>query len=139
MRPPETASPKNQELKIGGKVIRTQGDEYVAALKDWVSKGNKSEFAMSDDEYRRRMKGRSPEEGEAEASFKLAVSLHQKGQPELAQKWWLRAQKLNPESWNYHRQDWSFTTDAGKRWMDKFQKSTGDYYPPLVLKEKKPQ
>ena len=139
VRPPETASPKNQELKIGGKVIRTQGDEYVAALKDWVSKGSKSEFAMSDDEYRRRMKGRSPEEGEAEASFKLAVSLHQKGQPELAQKWWLRAQKLNPESWNYHRQDWSFTSDAGKRWMDKFQKSTGDYYPPLVLKEKKPQ
>ena len=55
VRPPETASPKNQELKIGGKVIRTQGDEYVAALRDWVAKGSKSEFAMSDQEYQRRV------------------------------------------------------------------------------------
>lgn len=138
VRPPETASPKTQELKIGSKVIRTQGDEYVAALRDWVAKGSKSEFAMTDEEYHRRVKERSPEEKEAEASFKLAVHLHQSGQTELAQKWWQRAQKLNPESWNYHRQDWSFTSEAGKRWMEKFEKTPGDYYPKLELKEKQP-
>ena len=80
------------------------------------------------------MKERSPAESEAEASFKLAVALRQKSQPDLAQKWFQRAQQLNPESWNYHRQDWSFSSDAGKRWMEKFQKSTTDYYPPLELK-----
>ena len=128
----------NQELKIGTKVIRTQGDEYIAALRDWVAKGSKSEFAMTDEEYHRRVKERSPEEKEAEVSFKLAVSLHQRGQTELAQKWWQRAQQLNPESWNYHRQDWSFTSVAGKRWREKFEKTPGDYYPQLELKEKKP-
>ena len=137
VRPPETAAPKNQELKIGGKLITTQGDDYVAALRDWVAKGDKSEFVLSDEEYKRRVKERSPQEKEAEASFKLAVSLHEKGQNELAQKWWQRAQTLNPESWNYHRQDWSFTTDAGKKWMEKFQNSKGDYYPKLELKDKK--
>lgn len=136
-RPPETAAPKNQELKIGGKLITTQGDDYVAALRDWVAKGDKSEFVLSDEEYKRRVKERSPQEKEAEASFKLAVALHEKGQNELAQKWWQRAQTLNPESWNYHRQDWSFTTDAGKKWMEKFQNSKGDYYPRLELKDKR--
>jgi tetratricopeptide (TPR) repeat protein len=136
VRPPETASPKNQELKIGGKVIRTEGDAYVAALRDWVAKGDKSEYVLSDEEYRRRVKERSPSEKEAEASFKLAIALHEAGQRELASKWWQRAQTLNPESWNYHRQDWSFTPDAGKKWMEKFQQSTGDYYPKLELKEK---
>ncbi len=137
VRPAETASPKNQELKVGGKVIRTQGDEYVAALRDWVAKGDQSEFAMSDEEYHRRVKDRSPAEGEAEASFQLAVYLHQQGQPELARKWWRQAQNLNPESWNYHRQDWSFTSEANQRLLEKFQKTPGDYYPALELKPKK--
>lgn len=137
VRPPETAAPKTQELKIGGKSITTQGDDYVAALRDWVAKGDKSEFVLSDDEYKRRVKERSPQEKEADAAFKLAVALHDKGQNELAAKWWQRAQTLNPESWNYHRQDWSFSTDAGKKWMEKFQNSQGDYYPKLELKDKK--
>ena len=136
-RPAETASPKNQELKIGEKVIRTQGDEYVAALRDWVSKGESSEFVVSDEEYHRRVQERSPDEREADACFKLAVALHDQGQNEAAQKWWQRAQTLNPESWNYHRQDWSFTGEAGKKWMEKFQKTTTDYYPRLEMKEKR--
>jgi hypothetical protein len=136
VRPPETAAPKTQELKIGVKSIATQGEDYVAALRDWVAKGDKSEFVLSDNEYKRRVKQRSPQEQEADAAFKLAVALHEKGQKELAQKWWQRAQTLNPESWNYHRQDWSFSTDAGKKWMEKFQNSQGDYYPKLELREK---
>lgn len=139
VRPAETASPKNQELKVGGKVIRTQGDQYVAALRDWVARGPQSEYVLSDAEYQRRVKERSPQEVEAEASFKLAVALHQKGQADLAQTWWRRAQQLNPDSWNYHRQDWSFSAEANKRWLDKFQKTTTDYYPSLELKETTPR
>ena len=135
VRPAETASPKNQELKVGGKVIRTQGDEYVAALRDWVAKGEASEFVLSDAEYARRVKQRTNEEKEADASFSLAVALREKGQPELASKWWQRAQTLNPDSWNYHRQDWSFSPDAGKKWLEKFQKTESDYYPQLEFKK----
>ncbi len=136
VRPSETAAPKNQELKIGGKTINTQGDAYVAALRDWVAKGESSEFVMSDAEYRRRVKERSPREREADACFKLAVALHDRGREDEARQWWLRAQTLSPDNWNYHRQDWSFTSEAGKKWMDKFQKTTTDYYPKLELKEK---
>ena len=138
VRPAETASPRNQELKIGAKVIRTQGDQYVAALRDWVARGPQSEFVLSDGEYQRRVKERSRREMEAEASFKLAVALHQIGSGDLAQTWWRRAQQLNPESWNYHRQDWSFAPEANQRWLDKFQRTAGDYYPPLELKAAAP-
>lgn len=134
VRPAETAAPKNQELKIAGKVIRTQGDEYVAALRDWVAKGPQSEFAMSDEEYHRRVKEPSATEGEAAASFQLAVDFHQQGELELARKWWQRAQQLNPDSWNYHRQDWSFTKEANKLWLEKFKNSHGDYYAPIKLR-----
>ena len=80
----------------------------------------------------------SPHQRCAAACFKLAVTLHERGQIDLARSWWRRAQNLDPENWNYHRQDWSFTNEAGKRWMEKFQKTSGDYYPKLELKEKKP-
>jgi len=135
-RPPETAAPKDQELQVAGKVIRTQGTAYINALRDWIAKGNQSKFVLTDDDYKRRLKDRSPNEQQAEACFKLAVALHEKGQPELARKWWQQAQQLNPDSWNYHRQDWSFSPDAGKKWMEKFQRTTTDYYPALELKPK---
>ncbi len=64
---------------------------------------------------------------------------HDKGKNELADKYWQRAQQLNPEDWNYHRQQWSFgtTQDAGKKWMDKFQKLEEPYYPELKIEPKK--
>ena len=58
---------------------------------------------------------------EADASFKLAVWFQQAGNAELAQKYFERAQTLNPDDWNYHRQEWSFTGEAGKKWLEKFK------------------
>jgi hypothetical protein len=49
----------------------------------------------------------------------------------------LATQTLNPNDWNYHRQDWSFTPrEAGAKWMEKFQKLEQPYYPKLELKPK---
>ena len=45
-----------------------------------------------------------------------------------------RAQTLNPDDWNYHRQEWSFTGDADKNWLEKFKKTDERYYPKLKLK-----
>ena len=71
---------------------------------------------------------------EADASFKLAVYFHDNGNQELASKYFEHAQQLNPNDWNYHRQEWSFTPkEAGKKWMDKFQKLDTPYYPKLDL------
>jgi hypothetical protein len=134
VRPAETAWTKNSTLKIGDNSIVTEGEAYVAAIRDWVAKGEHSTFALSDEEFARRAKPRSASEMEADASFKLAVFFHESQKSELAEKYWARAQQLNPDDWNYHRQDWSFTPqEAGKKWLDKFQKLDGPYYPKLEI------
>jgi hypothetical protein len=72
---------------------------------------------------------------ETDASFKLAVWFHEKGNSALAAKYWEHAQQLNPDDWNYHRQEWTFTPqEAGKKWREKFDKLDQPYYPKLVIK-----
>ncbi|MBH80377.1 MAG: hypothetical protein CMQ49_07715 [Gammaproteobacteria bacterium] len=47
---------------------------------------------------------------------------------------WQSAQPLNPDSWNYARQDWSFTLqEAGANWQRKFEALEGrPYYKPIT-------
>jgi hypothetical protein len=136
VRPAEPAWTSNQTLKIGAKSIVNEGEPYITALRDWVEKGDQSSAFLSDEEFARRAKPRSAAEMEAEASFKLAVWFHENGNAELAAKYWKRAQELNPDDWNYHRQDWSFTPqEAGKKWLEKFQKLDQPYYPKLELQK----
>ena len=136
MRPAEPAWTYSRTTKYGEHTITTQGEEYVAALRDWVLKGEKSEYVLSDDEFAKRVKPRTPEQMEAEASFKLAVWFHEAKNDELAAKYFEHAQKLNPDDWNYHRQEWSFTpTEAGTKWLEKFNASGEPYYAPLDLKK----
>jgi len=134
VRPAEPAWTTNQTMKFGAKSISTEGEEYVAGLRDWVKNGDRSVFALSDQEFARRVKPRSSAEMEADASFKLAVYFYGAGAKELAAKYWHRAQQLNPDDWNYARQEWSFTpAEAGKNWMEKFQKLDQAYYPKLDM------
>jgi hypothetical protein len=134
VRPAEPAWTESRTDTFGGKKIVVEGAQYVAGLRDWVKNGDKSVYALSDEEFARRVKPRSASEMEADASFKLAVFFHDSGNNELAGKYWQRAQQLNPDDWNYHRQDWSFTPqEAGKKWMEKFQKLDQPYYPKLDM------
>jgi hypothetical protein len=136
VRPAEPAWTSDQTMKIGEKSIVTEGAVYVAALGDWVEKGERSSYVLSDEEFARRMKPRTSAEMEADASFKLAVWFHDNGNGDLAAKYWRRAQELNPDDWNYHRQEWSFTpSEAGKKWRDKFDKLEQPYYPKLDMKK----
>jgi tetratricopeptide (TPR) repeat protein len=137
IRPAEPAWNQNRIYDYGEKKIVTEGEAYVEALRDWVAQGEKSAYALSDDEFARRVKPRSAAELAAEVNFKLAVWFQQLGKPEQAAKYFERAEQLNPDNWNYHRQQWSFTPqEAGKKWMDKFQKLEQPYYPKLDLKKK---
>jgi hypothetical protein len=136
VRPAEPAWNSDQVMKItSDKNIVTQGQIYTDALRDWVRNADRSEFALSNEEFARRVKPRSAAEMEADASFKLAVWFHENGKDELAAKYWERAQELNPDDWNYHRQEWSFGKDASKKWLEKFQKLDKPYYPPLEIKK----
>lgn len=135
VRPAEPAWTYSRTTQYGKGAITTQGEEYLAGLRDWVIKGDKSEYVLSDEEFARRVKPRSPAEMEADASFKLAVWFHENKNDELAAKYFEHAQKLNPDDWNYHRQEWSFTpSEAGKKWLDKFNSTTEPYYPKLDIK-----
>ena len=137
VRPAEPAWTESRTDTIGGKALVIEGAPYVAALRDWAANGDRSTYVLSDAEFARRVKGRSPAEGEADACFKLAVWFHQAGRDEDAAKYFERAQQLNPADWNYHRQEWSFTPqDAGKKWMEKFQKLDQPYYPKLEIAPK---
>jgi len=141
VRPAEPAWAASRTDTYGGKSITIEGEVYAGALRDWVSKGERSAYVLSDEEFTRRVKPRSDAETEAEASFKLAVWFQQAGNKELASKYFAKAQQLNPNDWNYHRQEWSFTPqEAGKKWMEKFQKTEEPYYPKLDIQppEQKP-
>ena len=137
MRPAEPAWTSTRTDIYGGKALEIEGELYVAALRDWVTHGERSQYVLSDEEFARRVKLRSAAELEAEATFKLAVWFQQDGRAELAAKYFERAQALNPDDWNYYRQAWSFTPqEAGRKWPEKFLKQPERYYPKLELKPK---
>jgi hypothetical protein len=137
IRPGEPAWTTSRTNMYGGKALVTEGEEYVAAIRDWVARGERSVYALSDAEFSARVKPRSANEMEADASFALGVWFHQAENPALAKKYFEKAQTLNPDDWNYHRQDWSFTPgEAGAKWMEKFQKLEDPYYPKLEIKPK---
>ena len=137
VRPGEPAWTTSRTSRFGGKELVTEGEAYVAAIRDWVTNGERSAFALSDEAFGARVKRRSDKEMEADASFALAVHFYQANNMPSARRYFEHAQELNPDDWNYHRQDWSFTPgEAGAKWLDKFQKLEKPYYPTLELKPK---
>lgn len=135
VRPGEPAWTTSRTSNFGGKTLVTEGADYVAAIRDWVANGERSAYVLSDEEFARRVKPRSASEMEADASFALAVYFEQAGNPAMASKYFAQAQALNPNDWNYHRQDWSRTPgEAGAKWQEKFQKLEEPYYPKLDMK-----
>lgn len=136
VRPGEPAWTTSRTQTFGGKALVTEGEAYVAAIRDWVANGDRSEFVLSDEAFAARVKRRSNNEMEADASFAMAVHFYGAKDLASAKKYFERAQALNPDDWNYHRQDWSFGGEAGAKWMEKFQKLDEPYYPKLELKPK---
>ena len=104
--------------------------DYAPLVKAWVASG---EHVKPVAEFAKTLDARSPEAARAEPAFKLGVYFQQQGDDAKANRYWEQAQALNPDSWNYHRQDWSFTPqEAGANWQKKFQ-TLGDtpYYKPI--------
>ena len=119
--------------KLG--TIEFGSDLYVPALKDWLEKGAESEYVWTPEEVAAHIIPRTDDAEKAEPTFKLGVYFHEQGDEERANKYWEESQRLNPDSWNFHRQDWSFTPkQATANWMKKVQ-TLGDkpYYAPMDL------
>jgi tetratricopeptide (TPR) repeat protein len=116
-------------------------NDYVPAVRDWVAKGSESEYAKSADAVAPKLTPKSSDENLAESNFKLGVYFHQQGNEEKANQYWEAAQKLNPDSWNYARQDWSFTPrEANANWSRKVGGLNGkDYYAPVDFMVETPE
>lgn len=128
------------KMKLGP--VEVDGDAYVAALKDWADKGKESKYALPGSEIQKRIAQKHPSEAfvpEADVWFKLAAYLKAKGDAERAEPCFKKAQELNPKSWNYHRQDWSFLpsfAETMKNFNGKVAQTTRDggvYYAPNDL------
>ena len=79
-------------------------DVYIAALKDWVAKGDKSSFAYSPAEAKKRLRLPTPEIVLANANFRLGRYLHAAGRKDEAEVFLQEAISLRPDSWNFWRQ-----------------------------------
>jgi peroxiredoxin len=130
-RPSEVAYSRNVSLLA----IKVEGDKYVEALRDWVKNGEKSQFVVDADRVQERLSTPSKEAALADANFKLAVYFHQQQDDARANKYFAEAQRLQPDDWNYHRQQWSFDPQSAlKLWMQKYTALQGKpYYEPLVI------
>lgn len=111
---------------------------YLNALRDWVEKGNKSVYAMSEDQLREKLTVNDPNVLLAMAEFGLGEYLYKSGRLAEAIPHFKEAQRLNPKSWNYKRQAYALSDakrDYGTTFMDEVEKSGGSkvYYSPPDL------
>ena len=105
--------------------------DYAPMVADWARKGAASSYAKNVKPVM--LQAKTADAAQAEAAFRLGVYLKQQGDTAAAERYWAMAQRLNPDSWNYHRQDWAYTPDeAGSNWQKKAQ-ALGDkpYYQPI--------
>lgn len=129
VRPPEVAYTKGFRL-LGRQV---GDDRYEPALRDWVAHGDRSRFAMTREQLASRLAPRAAPLRRAELEFQLGAYLFSIGDREGAREHWQTAQELDPDNWNYHRQDWSFDSkEAVRNWMSKVRALGGrPYYEPI--------
>jgi hypothetical protein len=121
--------------------IRIEPERYVAALRDWVARGSRSQCALSPDEVIARARPRSAEVARAAACFELAEHLRRAGDEAQATHWFGEAHRLDPENWTYKRQAWSLadplqgpTAQYESDWLTEVRKTGAEnYYPPLDL------
>ena len=111
---------------------------YVDAIRDWVAKGDRSEFALSAEQARNKSPQPDDTDAMAAANFRLGEYLFENGHRDDALPYFAEARRLRPESWSYRRQTWELE-QAGKASGPEFfmaVQALGDdhYYAPIEMK-----
>ena len=137
VRPNEVAYVDNRYTNLH----HIEAAPYLAGIRDWAERGDKSPFALSEAEVRRRLTPESPEWALASAEFALGEYLYSKKLGPDAIPHFKEAQRLHPENWNYKRQAYLLADSKknyGTTFMDEVKALNGKpYYPPPDLPAKK--
>ena len=106
-------------------------DDYAPMVVSWVKEGEQSPHLRPPGSLA--IPEPSEDEALAEPTFRLGVYFHEQGNAVKANQYWEAAQALHPGSWNYARQDWSFTPEeANANWAKKYEALEGrPYYKPI--------
>jgi len=111
---------------------------YVDAIRDWVAKGEASEYVLSAEEIRRRMNAPANVDPIATANFRLGEYLYHQGHPEDAKRYFAETRRLCPERWNYLRQTMQLEEDGSASGPEFFRAvdALGErhFYEPVALK-----
>ena len=80
---------------------------YPDAIRDWVTRGAESEFALTPEQVVERSQPRPISMSEGAAHFELANHLWLEGHRDLAIAHFNECHRLQPDNWTYKRQAWS--------------------------------
>jgi tetratricopeptide (TPR) repeat protein len=136
---PPDASPAERERIELVRALHVDAERYVAALRDWVRRGDESRYALQPDEVVRRSRPRPIEEATAAAHFALGQALHAREAYSEATAHFREAHRLDPTNWTYRRDAWSLAgadreTVYGTSWVDEVKREgIENYYPRLRL------
>ena len=115
-------------------------DDYVPIVRDWVAKGADSAYVWDRDKVKESIFLRSDEAELAAPAFRLGSYYFNQDNDAKAEKYWTIAQELDPNSWNYLRQDLQYEEggSAGPEWRerrDRIEGAGGSYYAPLEIED----
>jgi hypothetical protein len=139
---PDEAPPRVVEMLQEAAKMRIEPARYVAALRDWVENGDRSRYALDQDDVVARSTPRPPEVSRAAACFELGQHLHRAGDEDAAVAWFREAHSLQPDNWTYKRQAWEFVDPILQGpseqyegdWLSDVRKiGPENYYPPVDL------
>jgi hypothetical protein len=77
---------------------------YMDALRDWVTNGPKSSFALGDDAARAKVRPQNDDVALGHCWFRLGRHLHETGATGEAEMAFAEASRLHPDSWSIWRQ-----------------------------------
>jgi tetratricopeptide (TPR) repeat protein len=136
-----TLPPDIADVLVEARKIKSDPEQYLAMLRDWVEHGAASRYALSPDEVVQRSQPRSNAEASAAAHFELGQYLHGAGDHAAAITHWREAHRLYPSNWTYKRQAWNFedpvrqghTEAYDGSWYEDVKKiGAENYYPEIV-------
>ncbi len=124
-----------KEAAARGRAIRMS---YVDAIRDWVAKGDTSEYVLSSAEVRRRINAPVNVDPLATANFRIGQYLYHQGHAEDAKRYFQETRRLCPERWNYVRQTMQLEEDGSASGPEFFRAidALGErpFYAPVELK-----